>query len=229
MQGLIGSIDEFGLAGGSRSYVYLGQRLVRGWAIELALVAMLLPFAVTAVDLFARCRRRRIPVAPALRSYRSRLGFWIWCGLMFLFLGAIGVWPDGAARPLNPETRAATHWPVLGIVLLVLLIVPGWLVSRARLTPRRPPTAEEELAGHTAAMLVLGVVALLVVATNPFALLFLLPRCTSGSGFRTCVAGGRSQGSASCSRASSGRSSCSVPSCSGSAWVWTLPGTLPNS
>jgi hypothetical protein len=174
-QGLIGSIDEFGLVGGSPSYVYLGQRLVHGWAIELALVAMLVPFAVTAVDLFARCRRRRIPVAPALRACRSRLGFWLWTGLMFLFLDAIGVWPDGAPAPINPETRAATHWPLLGILLLVLLALPGWLVSRARLAPRRPATAEEELAGHTAAMLVLGMVALLVVATNPFALLFILP------------------------------------------------------
>jgi hypothetical protein len=34
---------------------------------------------------------------------------------------------------------------------------------------------EEELAGQTAALLVLGVVALLVVATNPFALIFVLP------------------------------------------------------
>jgi hypothetical protein len=174
-QGLIGSIDEFGLVGGNRSYVYLGQRLVRGWAIELALVAMLLPFAVTTVDLFARCRRRHIPVTPALRAYRSRFAFWLWTGLMFLFLGAVGVWPDGAARPLNPETHAATDWPLLGIVLLALLALPAWLVTRSRLAPRRPATAEEELAGHTAAMLVLGVIALLVVATNPFALLFLLP------------------------------------------------------
>jgi hypothetical protein len=174
-QDLIGSIDEFGLVDGGRSYVYLGQRLVHGWAIELALVAMLVPFAVAAVDLFARCRRRRIPVLPALRACRSRLGVWLWAGLMFLFLGAVGVWPDGAAAPLNPETRAATHWSLLGIVLLALLSLPAWLVSRARLAPRRPATAEEELAGHTAAMLLLGVVALLVVATNPFALLFLLP------------------------------------------------------
>ena len=34
---------------------------------------------------------------------------------------------------------------------------------------------EDELAGHAAALLALGVVALLVVATNPFALIFLLP------------------------------------------------------
>ena len=174
-QTLLGSIDEFGLVSGSRSYVYLGQRLVRGWAIELALVAMLLPFAVVAVDLFARCRRRRIPVLPALRAYRSRLGFWLWVGLIFLFLGFVGLWPDGAARPLDPETNAATHWPLFGIALFVLLAAPGWLVARARLAPRRPATAEEEIAGHTVTMLALGVVALLVVATNPFALLFLLP------------------------------------------------------
>src|SRR5262249_14178769 len=76
-QGIVGSLDEAGLVDGSRGYVYLGSRLVRGWAIELALVAMLLPFMVTAVDLFARCRRRRIPVAPAIRALRSRLGFWL--------------------------------------------------------------------------------------------------------------------------------------------------------
>jgi len=69
-------------------------------------------------------------VLPALRACRSRLGVWLWAGLMFLFLGAVGVWPDGAAAPLNPETRAATHWPLLGIVLLALLALPAWLVSR---------------------------------------------------------------------------------------------------
>jgi Peptidase family M28 len=175
-QGLVGSLDEgLDLAHGTRSYVYLGSRLVRGWAIEFALVAMLLPFVVVAVDLFARCRRRRIPVAPALRAYRSRLGFWLWVGAMFLFLGLVGAWPGGTAGPINPETSAAGDWPAVGLLLLLLLAIPGWLVTRSRLAPRRAVTVEEELAGHTAAMLALGVVALLVVATNAFALLFLLP------------------------------------------------------
>src|SRR5207244_13024456 len=48
------------LAPGPSSYVYLGSRIVRGWAIELVLVGALLPFLATTVDLFARCRRRRI-------------------------------------------------------------------------------------------------------------------------------------------------------------------------
>jgi hypothetical protein len=43
------------------------------------------------------------------------------------------------------------------------------------LLPRRDVRPEDELAGHAAALLALGVVALLVVATNPFALIFLLP------------------------------------------------------
>jgi hypothetical protein len=175
-QGVVGSLDEgLELARGTRSYVYLGQRIVRGWAVQFALVAMLLPFAVTAVDLFARCRRRRIPVAPGLRAYRSRLGFWLWSGAIFLFLALVGVWPDGAPRPIAPETATAGDWPVLGLFLLALLALPAWLVCRARLAPRRPSTAEEELAGHSAAMLGLGLVALLIVATNPFALIFVLP------------------------------------------------------
>jgi peptidase M28-like protein len=175
-QALIGSLDEgLDLARGTHSYVYLGSRLVRGWAIELALVAMLLPFVVVTVDLFAGCRRRKIPVAPALRAYRSRLGFWLWVGAMFLLLGFLGVWPGGAPHPINPETDPAGNWPALGLILLLGLTAPGWLVSRSRLAPRRPATVEAELAGHTAAMLALGVVALLVVATNAFALLFLLP------------------------------------------------------
>ncbi len=175
-QALLGSLDEgIELARGTHSYVYLGGRLVRGWAIEFALVAMLLPFVVVTVDLFARCRRRKIPVAPALRAYRSRVGFWLWVGAMFLFLGLIGVWPGGGPHPINPETNPAGNWPALGLILLVVLAVPGWLVSRSRLAPRKPATVEQELAGHTAAMLALGVVALLVVATNAFALLFLLP------------------------------------------------------
>jgi hypothetical protein len=43
------------------------------------------------------------------------------------------------------------------------------------LLPHRRVTVEEELAGSTAALLCLSALALLVVATNPFALIFLLP------------------------------------------------------
>lgn len=159
------------LAQGPASYVFLGQRLIRGWAIEIVLVAMLLPFLAAAVDLFARCRRRRISIAPALRSYRSRVGFWVWVGVLFLVFGALGFWGSGGGHP--PPLGAT--WPGGALIALVLLAAAGWAVARSRLLPRSPIRAEERLAGHSAALLALGVVGLLVAAANPFALVFVLP------------------------------------------------------
>jgi hypothetical protein len=175
-QDLLGTLDEgLEFAQGTSSFAYLGSRLIRGWAIELVLIACLLPFLAAAVDLFARCRRRRIPLAPALRGLRSRLGFWAWAVGLFELFRILGAWPGGAPRPVALRSSAATDWPARMLIVLALLAAAGWLVTRERLLPRRAVTPEEELAGHTAALLALGALSLLFVATNPFALLFLLP------------------------------------------------------
>ena len=109
----------------------------------------LLPFLAATVDLFAHCRRRRIRIAPALRSYRSRLAFWSWCGAIFGVLALLGVWSAGGPRP---PSLASVHWPTGGLIGLAVLAGLGWLVARDRLLPRRPIRAEEELAGHAAAL-----------------------------------------------------------------------------
>ncbi len=154
------------------SYVFLGKRSIRGWAIEFLLIFMLLPFIVAAVDLFARCRRRRVAVAPAFRSFRSRFAYWALGGLAFLFFAAAGFLgtPNGRPAPLTD-----VRWPIGALLVLALLGLAAWLVARDRLVPRRPVDAEEELAGHAAALLALAVVGLLVAATNPYALILLLP------------------------------------------------------
>jgi hypothetical protein len=175
-EALLGSLDEgVALSRDTSSYIYLGPRIVQGWAIKLVLMAALLPFFLAAVDLFAWCRRRRIPLAPALRSYRSRLAFWLWIGVLFAFFGLLGAWPDAEARPLPPDVAIAGDWPVVALGIFSVLAFGGWLVGRERLLPRRPVAAEEELAGQTAALLVLAVLALLTIATNVFALIFVLP------------------------------------------------------
>jgi Peptidase family M28 len=163
------------LAGGTQSYLYLSPRIVRGWAIQFVLLAALLPFLVATVDLFARCRRRRIPLAPGLRSFASRLGVWLWGGAVFAALALAGLFAEGGARPLNMEVDAATAWPTATLAVLAFLALVGWLVARPRLVRRRRVTPEEELGGHLAAMLVLALVALVVAATNPYSLLFVLP------------------------------------------------------
>ena len=172
-QNIVDALEQgIALTPGPSSYVFLGSRIVRGWAVEIVLVAALLPFLVAAIDLFARCRRRRISIAPALRSYRSRLAFWAWCGVLFALFAAAGAWPGGAARP---PLLSNVHWPAAALAGLAILVAIAWLVTRDRLAPRRAPSAEETLAGHAGALLALGVVALFVVATNPFALIFILP------------------------------------------------------
>jgi hypothetical protein len=175
-QELLRSLDQGAeLVQGTSSYVYLGARVIRGWAIQLVLIAALLPFVIATIDLFARCRRRHVPIAPALRSYRSRLAFWLWIGLLFELFALAGAWPSGAALPLAPHSTAVRHWPLLGLLGLAFLAALGWVVTRSRLVPRRPVGIDDELAGHTAALLALGVVGLLVVATNPYALILVLP------------------------------------------------------
>src|SRR5947207_5857204 len=90
-QDLLGTLDQgLEFAQGTSSFLYLGSRLIRGWAIELVLIACLLPFFAAAIDLFARCRRRRIPLAPALRALRSRLDFWAWVVALFELFRLLG-------------------------------------------------------------------------------------------------------------------------------------------
>ncbi len=174
-QNLVGSLDAgLELAQGTTSYVYLGTRIVRGWAIALVVLAALLPFAIGAIDLFARCRRRRIPLGAAALSLRHRLLFWGFAGTLVFVAGKLGALPEGEPRPLPPDAGVYTPSPVvLGVLAAALLA--GWLVGRERLLPRRPATAEETLAGHTVALLALGLLALVVVVTNPFSLIYLLP------------------------------------------------------
>jgi len=175
-QNLLGSLDAgLELTQGTSSYVYVGRRIVRGWAIELALVAALLPFLIATVDLFARGRRRRIPLAPAVRSLRSRLFFWAYAGLLLLAGSRLGLFPDAEPRPLPTQVASVLEPPAAGLALLLVLLLGGWLVVRERLLPRRRATSEETLAGYTAALLGLALLCLLVVATNPFAIAFVLP------------------------------------------------------
>jgi hypothetical protein len=175
-QQVIGSLDQgLELAQGTTSFVWAGDRIVRGWAIELLLLSLLIPFLVAVVDLFAHCRRRGIALLPAARSLRTRLAFWLFAGLAFYAFGLFGTWPSGAARPPNPATPAAGDWPILALLGLGAVVLVAWVIARQRLVPRRAVGADETLAGETTALLAFGIVALLVLATNPFALIFVLP------------------------------------------------------
>jgi hypothetical protein len=175
-QELLGSLDQgVELPHGTPGVVWAAGRAIRGWAIELLLISLLVPYVVAVVDLIAHMRRRRIPIAPAFRSLRSRIAFWLFAAIAFVVFGFLGAWPDGPARPPNPAAEGAGDWAVVPLILLGAVLLAGWLCCRQRLVPRRAVSVEEDLAGSVSALVGCGFVALLVLATNPYALLFCLP------------------------------------------------------
>ena len=126
-------------------------------------------------DLFARCRRRRIAVRPALRSFVRRLGFWFSLLVLFWLFALVGLWPQGAGRPLSPDSSAATSLPLAAFVGFAFLAFAAWLISRDRLLPRTEASQEEQLAGYACALLVVAGVSIIVAWLNSYALLFVLP------------------------------------------------------
>jgi hypothetical protein len=175
-QNLLGSLDAAGeLAQGTAPTLYLRGRAVRGWALDLVLVALLIPFLVGLFDLIARVRRHGVELAPAFRALRRRLGFWAFAGALVWFGAQVGFLPAGSERPLAPNTRPASDWPLSGLAVLGGLGLAAWFVSRRRLVPSRPATRGDELGGYAAALAGLGVLAIVVAAVNPLALAFLVP------------------------------------------------------
>ena len=174
---LLGSLDARGLelARGTSTYVYARGRVIRGWVIAFLYLALLVPFLLALVDLLVRLRRRGLAVAPAVRSYLRRLVFWLWIGVVFYLLGLVGAWPSGASVAVNPAAEAAGHWPRLGIAVLMLVGLGSWVIARARLVPRGPVRDEDEIAGLAVALTALAGIILVLIATNIYALILILP------------------------------------------------------
>jgi hypothetical protein len=155
--------------------LFIGERAASGWTVRLVLVLAVVPFALGLVDLLVRGRRRRLPLAPALRAIRSRLGLMLVGGLL-VWLGAMsGVFPTGARLPLPPFTSLLDDPPLAGLALLTCAFAAAWLIGRRRLVAVTAPSSEERLAGLAVALGFVGLVAVVLALTKPYALIFVLP------------------------------------------------------
>ncbi len=176
-EALVSSLDaSVGGALRTPDNLFIRNRVASGWAARLTLVVAIVPFVLGAIDLLVRARRRRLPLAAALRALRTRLLFWLYAGVL-LWLGALtGVFPSSPDLPPPPYAQSVTDLPVSGLLLLAAALLLGWLVSRRRLLPPEAGvSAEERLAGYAAAFAWLGAVAIVVALTIPYALVFVLP------------------------------------------------------
>ena len=175
-ESILASLDSgIGFATSTAGYVYLGPRIVRGWAIEFVLIVALVPYLVGVLDLFARIRRRQLPLAGAWRALRTRAGVWLWAGLA-VGLGALaGVFPRGSNLPPPPDSPAVTNWPIVGLVLIGVVAGLGLLRARKVLAPRAPASPDEVLAGYAVSLLALGAIAIATAMISAYALVFVVP------------------------------------------------------
>jgi hypothetical protein len=157
-----------------RPDVFLGTRTMQGWLAETALVALFAPALVTVLDMTARCRRRRIPLAPAASALTWRAAGW---GTFLVALWLLPVLPGGLASGLDVAPRPADigiGWSGIALAAAAGLLV--WrFAGRPRLLPVTPVSGADRTGGLVAGMLGLAFAATLLVAVNPFALILVLP------------------------------------------------------
>jgi hypothetical protein len=175
-EALVGSVDtSVGAAIRTPDSIFLGNRVASGWTLRLTLLVAVVPFALGALDLLVRSRRRGLALAPALRALRTRLVFWLYAGLLVWVAGLVGILPTGAALPLPPASPLVSDWPVAGLGLVGVALLAGWLVGRRWLAPGAGTTTEDRLAGYAVALGWLAGVAVVIGLVAPYALVFVLP------------------------------------------------------
>jgi hypothetical protein len=173
---LVGSIDRsVSAAFRTPDSVFLRDRVASGWTVRLTLLVAVVPFALGALDLLVRTRRRRLPLAPAMRALRTRVIFWLYAGLLLWLAGVAGILPTGAALPLPTYASLVTDWPVAGLGLVVIALAVGWFALRRRIAYPERATAEERLAGYAVGLAWLAIVAFVIGVVKPYALVFVLP------------------------------------------------------
>jgi len=159
---------------GGRPDIFLGTRTLRGWLAETALVALFAPALACTLDMAARCRRRRIRLAPGVAALGWRWLSWLAALIALWFLPVLpGSLASGLDLAPRPDELGIT-WT--GIILALLAGLAAWrFVSRPRLALSHPVSGADRTGGLAASMLGLGFASTLLVAINPFALVLVLP------------------------------------------------------
>lgn len=155
--------------------IYLQSSVIRGVLFELALAILLAPVIACVLDAVARCRRRRLPLAPAMVALAWRCATWV-VGLVVLWL--MPLFPGNLASgvPVAPPGRGqiGLTWTGICIAVAVALLFRQ-LVVRPRIVPVDPVAAAERTTGLVTALLGLVFASLAIVSVNPFALILVLP------------------------------------------------------
>ncbi|MFL5918592.1 MAG: hypothetical protein ACJ74X_07690, partial [Gaiellaceae bacterium] len=161
---------------GPATYIQFAGKVMPVWPVRLLALAFLLPALIASVDAFARTRRRREPVLPWLVWLASALLPFVLGLALALVLVLVGLARDAPAAPLDPRSVSLDTQAVCSLVATVFAIVLAWILARSSVIRRAAslPDASAPGAACVASLSMCGLV-LVLVFTNPFAALLLVP------------------------------------------------------
>jgi hypothetical protein len=152
----------------------LSGKVMRGWLAEASMAVLVAPFVACVLDLVARLRRRRVPLAPGLLAFAWRAAAWLFTLVVLWLLAAAPgrVLPGTSVAPLPGRTGATAT----GILIAAGIGLLFWrFVTRPRLLRVATTTGRERVGGLAGGLLGLALATLLLTAVNPFALIVVLP------------------------------------------------------
>jgi Peptidase family M28 len=161
---------------GPPTYVQFAGKVMPVWPVRLLALAFLLPALIASVDAFARTRRRREPVLPWLVWLGSALLPFVLGLALALVLVLVGLARDAPPAPLDPRSISLDGKAIASLVVTVLAILVAWILGRSSVIRRAASLPDPSAPGAAcvAALAMCGLVLVLVV-TNPFAALLLVP------------------------------------------------------
>ena len=146
------------------------------WPVQLLALAFLLPALVASIDALARARRRREPVAPWLVWLASALlPFAIGLALALLLV-LVGLAKDAPPAPLDPRSVSLDTAAVCALVATAFAVALSWILARSSVIRRAARLPDPSAPGAACVTsLALCLLVLVLVFTNPFAALLLVP------------------------------------------------------
>jgi hypothetical protein len=170
------ALDNFrDIAEPPRADLVVRGKVLPGWAVRLLVGTLMLPPLLTAVDAFARMRRRHEPVARwAVWTLVGAVPFLVAC-LFAVLLATVGL-IQAPPAPVAPPALALGAGPIAGFVAILLVFALGWLLGRPALLRALAARGRPDTPGAAIAVtLVTAAAAVGLWLRNPYAAALVVP------------------------------------------------------
>ncbi len=174
---LVASLDAAPtpLATSGQTIFFSRFRQLSGGFLVWILVVLTTPLAVVSAVLASRAVRRRLPLRHAVVRLALRAAPWLLTLALVYLASLLGLLPGGFGAAVSPDALVshAPHYLRVLLILLFLAVTYHYAMAIEHRLARRFPAETEAIV--TVAHLALLLVALAMLAINPFSLALVLP------------------------------------------------------